>query len=226
MEHPILFSAPMVLAILEGRKTQTRRIARLTTGNCDDIVDGYPGFADEFGDWHELSCPYGSPDDILWVRETWCPSFATDDGSTNGYCYRATHNGPDPLHWRPSIFMPRAACRIRLRVVSVRVERLHDITEEDAIAEGIERLFTAEECRRTVGLTKPEDYGWKNYLWHGNHGRYGMGDSKSDAWPYQFSAYPSPRDSFSSAWEMINAKRAPWASNPWVWRVEFEEAKT
>jgi len=121
-ERPILFSEPMVRAILAGRKTVTRRV--------------------KSGE----RCPYGIPGDRLWVRE----AFATAiPGCPNGICYRADHNdrkgdGPsNPIRWRPSIHMPRWASRILLEVVDARPERLWGITGEDAMREGLDKRTCA-----------------------------------------------------------------------------------
>jgi hypothetical protein len=136
-EHPILFSGPMVLAILQGRKSQTRRVANPQPAVSSD------GYA-----CGPIRCPYGAPGDLLWVRETWCTRkcFNCDVGYDDERCtcsnpplYRATE--PDAVRaddepWRPSIFMPRWASRITLRVTGVRVERVQGISNVDAIAEG------------------------------------------------------------------------------------------
>lgn len=137
-ERPILFSGPMVRAILEGRKTQTRRVLK----NPDDgvsttIEDGSPLYCDDGGFWHPRPCPYGQPGDRLWVREA-------HQLSPDGPIYRATareHGTYEPGGagpWRPSIHMPRWASRITLEITDVRVERVQEITEDDAIAEGVE----------------------------------------------------------------------------------------
>ena len=139
-ERPILFSAPMVRALLDGSKTQTRRIFKLPPG-CS-WYDGLGGekdgwLQDDTGPawWHvsEQRCPYGQPGDRLWVREAWAPR-AIDPECTTA-AYRATDdecNGP----WKPSIHMPRWASRIDLEITGARVERLQDISEADARAEG------------------------------------------------------------------------------------------
>ena len=118
-ERPIIFSGPMIRAILEGRKTQTRRIVK---PNC----------------LSKLS-PYGRTGDRLWVRETW-----GHNPEGPGYVYRSDGDFDMKFHgdrWRPSIHMPRWASRITLEVTGVRVERLQDINEEDALAEGVEHAF-------------------------------------------------------------------------------------
>lgn len=136
---PILFSAPMVRAILNDNKTMTRRV--ITNVNFQLWVNA--GFTDEFIKAPENGLLGKAPIKagyILWVRETWMPE--TEQGiHTGGYIYRATDNpvpdGDRKLKWRPSIFMPREAARIFLRVTEVRAERIQDITEEDAIREGV-----------------------------------------------------------------------------------------
>lgn len=126
-EHPILFSAPMVQAILEGRKTQTRRTVKgdpllllLSGHSAEEVLND--------------KIPYGNPGDRLWVRETWTKwrhKFGED------FLYRADfENGKNGHIWKPSIHMPRVASRITLLITGIRVERLHDITEADAVAEG------------------------------------------------------------------------------------------
>lgn len=186
-ERPILFSTPMVRAIVEGRKTVTRRVAKLPHGS--EVWA-------ERARKPEQICPYGVPGDRLWVRETW----ALLTGNGHRYVYRA--DGDDPrtgwedvpaerrprMVWRPSIHMPRAVSRITLEVVSVRVERLHDITEEDARAEGI---MTGVPLNATI---------------NGEPGT---------VWVFD------PVKAFQMLWDEINGKRAPWLTNPWVWRVDF-----
>ena len=137
-ERPILFSAPMVRALLAGTKTQTRRIVKARDLEWMDVHQGLrePDNAER--------CPYGQPGDRLWVRET----FARIDGQTRPWIetdYQATYTHGDRLgdtlgikkRWTPSIHMPRHASRITLEVTGVRVERLQDISEADAIAEGV-----------------------------------------------------------------------------------------
>ncbi|WP_398472855.1 hypothetical protein [Tardiphaga sp.] len=158
-ERPILFSGPMVRAILEGRKTQTRRIAKTdflksvrpfpdAPAEMRPCNHSWPGkrVGMTCSDCHQAiisKCPYGQPGDRLWVRETWAQNqnqysetFIDDslvyraDGE-----FRAQDNGTD-LPWCPSIHMPRWASRILLEVVSVRVERLQDIGQFGAVCEG------------------------------------------------------------------------------------------
>jgi len=233
---PIIFSTPMVQAILDGRKTQTRRVIKApvlrNVREPDEVL--FDGKICKFN-WHgddviggfEIKPKY-QPGDILWVRETWrvgawnentgciavdykADGFArrewieiknpelfeqywiqsTDDAvkaglETDSDGQYHWEPGKGPTRWRPSIFMPREAARIFLRVTNVRVERLQEITEEDARAEG---------CS-----TKILNDGWKNI------------------------GTLTARDEFIALWEHLNAKRGlGWDRNPWVWVYEFEK---
>lgn len=200
-ERPILFSAPMVRAILEGRKTQTRRVVK---PQPDWVLNGSPyrfnakeSRRNQDRQYDEILDPYGYRGDRLWVRETWCEESAAtgcpDDGGT---LYRATDTGWDEegtgLRWRPSIFMPRSRSRITLEVMAVRVERLCEISAGDAAAEGVEGND------KYWPVCKPQ---WLDYLTN----------------EYSHSL---PRSSFRSLWESINGAES-WEANPWVWVVEF-----
>ena len=131
-ERPILFSGPMVRAILDGRKTQTRRPYNPKAGFPREDGEVTPTTADAWTDYGP--CPLGQPGDRLWVRETWTQN-------TSGVVwYRADgHPIADGL-WRPSIHMPRWASRITLEITHVWVERVQDITEDGAIREGMVRV--------------------------------------------------------------------------------------
>ena len=141
-EKPILFSAPMVRAILDGTKTQTRRVVKpqwlpgaAKSFPAYELDDGRFGFANEEDVW---ICPYGRPGDHLWVRETfnadWCDHviYRADSSSAKEAGYTS-----EPK-WKPSIFMPRKHSRILLRVTDIRVERVQDVSNDDAIAEGVD----------------------------------------------------------------------------------------
>jgi hypothetical protein len=198
-ERPILFSGPMVRAIIEGRKTQTRRIvksqpdckswclaeveAKQGSLQCKPSVfkwapcygsDETPNGEDEY-----IYCPYGKPGDRLWVRETHCKY-------GGGYIYRADYGTHTPISdgiggpWKPSIHVPRVASRITLEITCVRVERLQDIAEADAIAEGCQCAGVP------ASLTN--------------------------------------RGAFAKLWDLINGAES-WAANPWVWVVEFRRCE-
>lgn len=137
---PIIFSTPMVQAILDGKKTQTRRVIKI-----DDAPENWnisiAGTSIVRTEPYDVKLPRYAAGDILWVKETW-------NYSPNWYyCYKAdaipddNHGYIGSIPWRPSIHMPRKAARIFLRVKTVRVERLQDITEEDAIAEGMSKTL-------------------------------------------------------------------------------------
>lgn len=207
-ERPILFSGEMVRKLLSGAKTQTRRVVKLsdpsqTYATFDD--DNWPLTADECGEWHRDSCPYGTVGDRLWVRETWCPLNACYEGAPRRMklpaggkgvipSYRADHLNPEgdgyPLEWRPSIFMPRWASRLTLEITEVRVERLQAISEEDARDEG---------CPGT-------NVCWSSPYINGAHTNDGE----------------LPSEEFKRLWDSINGKSYPWKSNPRVWAISFK----
>ncbi|KFF48125.1 hypothetical protein GY26_16245 [Gammaproteobacteria bacterium MFB021] len=235
-ERPILFNDGMVRAILDGRKTQTRRALKHQPPKGCGAIEGPEMFAptvyvrgeeqpgpevfgafSEDGEW-SVKCPYGQPGDRLWVREAfallgnedgacvdWDDNLQKGDERAAARIYRASCERaeyglwriPDKapwkpytndLHydgaWRPSIHMPRWASRILLEVTAVRVERLQEISEADAKAEGIQ----------------PAPGGW----WSGADGQ----------------SSPTPAGAYALLWESINGAGS-WATNPWVWVVEF-----
>lgn len=163
--RPILFSAPMVQALMEGRKTQTRRIIKpqpTIENNTFQWIDlrGNNSFACFYGGISEVKqipsgmnrrCPYGEAGDLLWVRESCSKVKVTDQAEWKVY-YRAD-NEVDGIKWRPSIHMPRWASRLTLEIIGVRVERLQDISAVDAAAEG---------CQEEDG----EDVSWSIYNFH------------------------------------------------------------
>ena len=237
-ERPILFSAPMVRALLDGSKTQTRRVVK-----PQPVYDGRfsGGWKLKGKKGHEAAtcspfiaevCPYGQPGDRLWVREAWrIGAWSVDDGSlaidylsseptktpwisvpedsNNYHCASVFENywiqstddciksklstddsgtyhwapGQSPCRKRPSIHMPRWASRITLEITAVRVERLQDISEADAKAEG----------------TVPSD------------GYAGPERDRQKGW----------RKSYAQLWDQINGPDS-WEANPWVWAIEFK----
>ncbi len=193
-EHPILFSTPMVRAILAGQKTVTRRLVRLP-GDLDPetLHSGCDGTtAQKFGGGVRVPvrCPYGEPGHTLWVRESFA-QYEPDDVQGARTYYRADREDgacqvrPGVfLKWTPSIHMPRNRSRLTLAVEDVRVERLHAIDDADALAEGI-MSAVGDEAQGRASLA-----GW-------------------------------PRAAFRVLWDEINGKRAAWHTNPWVWRVQF-----
>jgi hypothetical protein len=208
-ERGILFNGEMVRAILEGRKTQTRRVIKPQSlvDTLNKLAKSERDLSEQLGedvvtftrDGVEGWCPYGKPGSELWVRETW-GSLNSDHPRCKGgrkpkegdrlvykanpahdYQWGAGKNSQGSFCWRPSIFMPRWASRILLEIINIRVERVQDIKEEDAIAEGITMIGPAALSNRT---------------------------------------------SFARLWDSINAKRGyGWDVNPFVWIIEFKRVE-
>lgn len=235
--RPIIFNAEMVRAILDGRKTQMRRVVKPQPSSMLDLPTGrrwpltpmvvYPDIT------YTTVCPFGARWDRLWVRETWQSAMSLDHFSPADIAKRSREAGYSPWApirytadgaienadvlsdfggWgrvRPSIHMPRWASRITLVIADVRVERLKDISEDDALAEGA--FFTdygrkcmhgAKEC---AGAAHPQRRGWS------------MTKTVSHR-----ECLSSPRHAFANFWNRIHGDGA-WGANPWVWVVEFKQ---
>lgn len=231
-ERPILFSAPMVRAILDGKKTQTRRVCKnhvrsngtwvkhMGNFDCENyflppdalLMDyrkgGFELTTSSVEGWSD-ACKFGQPGDQLWVREAWRCFGGREyeyQQEKSSIIYRCDVNPLDDVaEWLPSISMPRWASRINLLIKSIRVERLQDISEADAKAEGVEPFFTQHQS-----------------IAHDQ--RLTSGELASDG---------EHRASFAVLWDEINGKcrvgdlfsRHTWQENPWVWVVEFEVVK-
>jgi len=192
-ERPILFSAPMVRAILEGRKTQTRRVCKPQPEFNDNagfiLADrrggkwAYGKGVDHAGTVRNFAhkCPYGKQGDLLWVRETFAKNevMPINDRPYGDFIYRADLNERGvskwAANWKPSIHMPRVASRITLEITGIRVEQLQDISGPDCWAEGITH------------------------------------DSEK---------HGSVTHTYQDLWVSINGQNS-WASNPWVWVIKF-----
>lgn len=216
-EHPILMAAPMVRALLDGRKTQTRRVLPQRWIHADNMEEActpegepLPGmwmdhYEGEDADVAMVRCPFGVVGDRLWVRETWAADRRAPD--VDGvYVYRATDEVTlnaqlaTPDRWHPSIHMPRRASRITLEVTEVRVQRLQDISEEDAIAEGV---------RRFDDIPTPDP------------SRYGAGNRWSAFEPTSTDeCLGSARFAFGNLVNKL-AGIDVWAANPLVWAISF-----
>lgn len=201
-ERPILFSTAMVQAILQGRKTQTRRIIKAPRSEraagfviCSQM-DGsgkYP-VAIDADERHlegeiNMPCPYGQVGDVLWVREKHRKliNCITEEESWSYYAdMPEDFHQKHPHKWKPSLHMPKEACRLKLRITDIRVERLQAISNADVLKEGIEGT----------------DGHWKDYL-------------KGGVTTYR-------TNSFISLWESVNGEKS-WNDNPWVWVIEFEK---
>ena len=218
--RPILFSGPMVRALLDGRKTQTRRIVKAKDSDSSRCItlpmlmknvnewrlqDGRWFGIDGYDTLAFCDCPYGNVGDRLWVREAHalltmmdgaevCAYRASCDDNTFNYVNEFTGN----VHciqverWRPSIHMPRKASRITLEITDVRVEQLNAISEDDAKAEGTDNR---------------SDLAW-------GHG--GQGDDMA-----RWAVDHGHRYAFCHLWDSINGDGA-WSLNPWVWVVQFK----
>lgn len=225
-ERPILFTAPMVNAILDGRKTQTRRVMKyqpcaLNNGKPDGYysistpkniyrsrkANGFIGFID--------LCPYGKKGDRIWVRETWGLIGRSANSRLSDFndpeialkehlIFRSNCDGYDKSvqNWRSSIHMPRWASRINLDITGIRVERLQDISQADAIAEGLKAIT------KDGSLVK-----------HGIPDNDGLPGTDDNGWPWRdFDV--NPVNAYRKLWESINGQGS-WEANPWVWVIEF-----
>ena len=220
-ERPILFSGEMVKAILDGRKTQTRRVVKFPASFLADkkppkIIKVRPNlYANVSGDFTaydannpndpwlmHVSCPYGKVGDLLWARETWTEA----DGIDGREIYYAASESEISRYqlapWKPSIHMPRTASRITLEITNIRVERLQDISETDAKAEGFGavpvEMPTAEEI-----ATNPQ--------------------AKEFTELFPGGVALTAKLAFMCKWNERNAKRGfAFSANPYVWVIEFK----
>lgn len=218
-ERPVLFNTLMVLAILDGQKTVTRRVMKpqppewcsefgYTCATPGGAISGRGRFGNDGPAEKFFPCRYGQQGDRLWVRETWARVPRTAYRCSTGVqqredptcgdmvaVYRANWTRCAPSRWRPSIHMPRWASRITLEITSVKVERLQSIDEQGARAEG---------CLAIPG-----------YKWHT------FEEADAGVPMHDHTA----RDAFEALWETINGEGS-WAANPWVWVIEFARVET
>ncbi|MEX2964243.1 hypothetical protein [Microbulbifer sp. TYP-18] len=212
-ERPILFNGPMVRAILEGRKTQTRRIIKpqpFNGASGESAIKQIGGLRDEqtlsqvmTSAWQagfvDTTCPCGEEGDRLWVRETFrlsthndCPHYEPCNCRSGVPFYRSDAEIGEEK-WKPSIHMPRWASRITLEITNIRVERLREMSQEDAYCEGVTR-----ELRNSFG--------------------YACDESEEI-----FNTRQS-KETFSFLWESIYGDGS-WDANPWVWVIEFKRVE-
>ncbi|KKL63044.1 hypothetical protein LCGC14_2179100, partial [marine sediment metagenome] len=217
---PIIFNTEMVKAILDNRKSQTRRVIKPQPTPEPDRIEYY---GEKIGwGWVPTSrsgkigifkppgykCPYGEIGEKMWVRETWAKVGDNEDdihgsrycGSYGSVYFKADYlPSDDHLKWKPSIFMPRWASRIDLEITDIRVERVQDIKERDCESEGIE-------VAESIG-----DYA--GALW----------TARTEKATFNFS---NAQSAFQYLWDSINAKRGyGWKVNPFVWVIDFKEIK-
>ena len=213
-EHPILFRPELVRKILGGKKTQTRRPLGLLPFGAPSVItpheldDGRFGFFDDADVTYV--CKFGRPGDVLWVRETWqqvYPLGARDrlasaetpvkGNSKYRLLYAATLDEEEPPRWRPSIHMPRWACRLFLEITDVRVERVQDISEADAVAEGMEPWVECYAAHPLKPQSKPRFIGAKHKA--------------------------TCREAFEQAWDATYP--GSWERNDWVWVISFRRTE-
>lgn len=211
--YPILYSSEMVIAILENRKKQTRRTKGLEklnknpndykfygidTSSGDFVFENISPDRELKGDFPmvEVKCPFGQIGDVLWVRETFQKIEFVKSGNSE-YLYKANveYFNPDIVLWTPSIHMPKEACRLFLKITNIKVERLNDISEQDAIAEGCSLYGPFDEYR---------------------------GALRNNESAMKYNAFSKASRAFRNIWESINSEES-WKSNPWVWAIEFEK---
>ena len=219
-EFPLLFQPSMSRALLDGRKTVTRRLIKLPASRGEwegTTVFGLDAKGIEFPEtaaiWNKttgktIASPYGTKGDKIWVRETfsWLADGMNADHDHGRYVF-AADGKIGGLKYKPSIHMPRIVCRTMLTNMGVTVERLQDITEKQALAEGIRAIS--------------KDYGrtWK----------YGIADADGEpgtdnfGWPWH-EWCDSARDAFKKLICSINGSSA-WDENPFVWVINFERIK-
>jgi hypothetical protein len=222
---PIIFNPEMIRAILDGRKTQTRRVIKpqpISYHNSDGALCGWvkSGFAvggREEGVKETMleHCPFGQPCDLLWVRETIDATYDCDalyvadeerlvDAHPHGWDLWHKEHRELPVKVIPSIYMPRWASRITLEITNIRVERLQDISKEDAIAEGFKAITKDGGITIKYGIPDSDGFpGNDNYGW---------------PWP---DWHTDPRTAYKYLWESIYGEGS-WGANPWVWVIEFK----
>jgi hypothetical protein len=186
---PILFSTEMVKAILSGSKVQTRRVVNPQPpadydylGTDTDRSSGESIFYAcwEGHEFHNVKCPYGQVDDILWVRESYSEAY-TFEGEFARYLYK-TDNIESLENWKPGIFMTKQACRLFLKIKDIRVERLHEISRGDAMAEGCPFPNIAKETYPTI---------WFQSLWKSISGEASWNDNPW-VWVIEFERIEKP----------------------------------
>jgi len=221
-ERPIIFTGPMVCAIREHRKTQTRRVIK------GQFCFGAEGRILNSNGLREKKCPYGQPGDRLWVRETWrlSPSYDSYPPSKlSANCgpvwYAATpdrsREATEGGRLRASFHLPRWASRLTLEILKIRVERVQEITQVDIAAEGIQIPVQKVGdppvwgILRVTGKYPPSDYFPEGYK---------FGDSEPNI---EVRTTLWLKAHFASLWDSINAKRGfGWDANPWVYVIDFK----
>jgi hypothetical protein len=213
-----VFTAQEVQAIIAGNKTMFREICkRQPQGEIEKpYVIRQAGIT-------EFNYPFGKIPYQVGQKIFCKESFNIFAGQV---AYKQSLTNAERYIWKPAQQMKQEHSRLTLLIKEIRVERLADISEEDAIAEGVDKLFTEEEMRHVAKVhpTAKND-AYKNYLWHGHIGKT-ITRKQSDEWNYQYSAYQKARDSFATLWNATHKKpEEKFEANPFVWSIQFEVVK-
>ena len=228
-----IFNAQEVQAIIAGTKTMFREVIKPQPIQLEGFSDVYFDCYRKCNSWNWYikgnkqplgtiaKCPYQVGQKIF-VKESFARSF---DNEGNPIAILETDSKQE-RKWRPAQHMKQEHSRITLEITGVKVERLQDISEEDAIKEGVNKLFTEEEMKHVLRVHQIEKNDtYKNYLWHGHIGRT-ITKKQSDEWEYQCSAYEKAKDSFFSLWNSTHKKpEEKFKANPFVWVVDFKIIK-
>ena len=217
----------MAQAILDGRKTQTRRMILSEDGDKRSWVNRHSDLYSLYGSYDGLDsfpnesiakryknkpglyvvlsgpdgiitkCSYGKIGDVLWVRETWQKIIdnSGDQPVFAGFAYKTDNVTYPDIKWKPSIFMPKEACRIRLKITDISADKLQDISEEDAMAEGINKIDG-----KVIGYPFGVPFNYSNGL----------------------ANYTTAIEAYQALWQSINGKGS-WDKNPWIWKITFEK---
>jgi hypothetical protein len=225
-EKQILFSTPMVRAILEGRKTQTRRLIKPQPQRFFEVNEEPLYLYDV--EWNLGSIyPKYQPGDILWVKETWArisdwADVDPDVGLNDGFIYRADWHLAEHPKWRSSRYMPRAAARFFLEVKSARAERVQAITGLDCVKEGVAKTMESLDEALCDFCPLPKELQGTQGIPSGYTSCEGSECSEA----YKTYLEESAIDEFADIWDELYAKRGyPWESNPWVWVYDFRRVQ-
>ena len=237
-----IFNAQEVQAIIAGTKTMFREVIKNKTNFGDflqtrEAGDGWYkdrviSMRHKRGSWADYTlenfvekfCPYQVGQKIFckeaWGRKATGSGIAYKADNPNQLIYQYQHL---PVKWRLPQHMKQEHSRLTLEITDIKVERLKDISEDDAIKEGVNKLFTEEEMKHVLRVHQTEKNDtYKNYLWHGHIGRT-ITKKQSDEWEYQCSAYEKAKDSFFSLWNATHKKpEEKFEVNPFVWVVDFK----
>ena len=208
-----IFNGSEVQAIIAGNKTMFREVIKPRIKVENYKLDDGSGIGMEI---LLEECPYKVGQKIFCKERFFVSNYIE-------LRYEANLSIDEKYYWLPAIKMKQEHSRLTLEITDIKVERLQDISEEDAINEGVNKLFTEEEMKHVLRVHQIEKNDtYKNYLWHGHIGRT-ITKKQSDEWEYQCSAYKKAKDSFFSLWNATHKKpEEKFETNPFVWVVDFK----